>query len=54
MKSYNTLYYLLTVLLIMGAFASMAQNSYGMQIISVVCIAFGLTIFNPVYPSIKQ
>ena len=42
MKSYNTLYYLLTVLLIMGAFASMAQNSYGMQIISVVCIAFGL------------
>jgi hypothetical protein len=42
MKSYNTLYYLLTVLLIMGAFASMAQNSYGMQIISVVSMAFGL------------
>ena len=42
MKSYNTLYYLLTVLLIMGAFASMAQNSYGILIISVVCIAFGL------------
>ena len=42
MKSYNTLYYLLTVLLIMGAFASMAQNSYGMQIISMVSIAFGL------------
>jgi hypothetical protein len=42
MKSYNTLYYLLTVLLIMGAFASMAQNSYGMQIISMVTIAFGL------------
>jgi hypothetical protein len=42
MKSYNTLYYLLTVLLIMGAFASMAQNSYGMQIISAVSMAFGL------------
>jgi hypothetical protein len=42
MKSYNTLYYLLTVLLIMGAFASMAQNSYGMQIISMVSMIFGL------------
>jgi hypothetical protein len=42
MKSYNTVYYLLTVLLIMGAFASMAQNSYGMTIISGVCICFGL------------
>jgi len=42
MKSYNTFYYLLTVLLIMGAFASMAQNSYGIQILSGVCIAFGL------------
>lgn len=42
MKSYNTVYYLLTVLLIMGAFASMAQNSYGMAIISGVCICFGL------------
>jgi ABC-type multidrug transport system fused ATPase/permease subunit len=42
MKSYNTVYYLLIVLLIMGAFASMAQNSYGMAIISGVCICFGL------------
>jgi hypothetical protein len=42
MKSYNTFYYLLTVLLIMGAFASMAQNSYGIQILSGVCTAFGL------------
>jgi hypothetical protein len=43
MKSYNTLYYLLVVLLIMGAFASMAQNRYGLQILSVVSIAFALT-----------
>ena len=42
MRSYNTLYYLLTVLLITGAFASMAQNSYGMLIISGVTIAFAL------------
>ena len=45
MKSYNTVYYLLTVLLIMGGFASMAQNSYGMPIISAVCMAFGLIFF---------
>jgi len=42
MKSYNTVYYLLTVLLIMGGFASMAQNNYGIPIISVVCMAFGV------------
>jgi hypothetical protein len=45
MKSYNTVYYLLTVLLIMGGFASMAQNSYGIPIISGVCMAFGLIFF---------
>src|SRR5271170_4444005 len=42
MKSYNTLYYLLSVLLITGAFASMAQNSYGLTILGGVSIAFGL------------
>jgi hypothetical protein len=42
MKSYNTLYYLLFVLLIMGAFASMAQNSYGLRILGGVAIVFGL------------
>jgi hypothetical protein len=42
MKSYNTAYYLLTVLLITGAFASMAQNEYGMTILSGVSIAFAL------------
>ena len=45
MKSYNTVYYLLTVLLIMGGFASMAQNSYGIPIISGVCMVFGLMFF---------
>jgi hypothetical protein len=42
MKSYNTIYYLLTVMLILGGFASMAQNDYGMLILSGVSIAFGL------------
>jgi hypothetical protein len=42
MKGYNTLYYLLFVLLIMGAFASMAQNSYGLKILGGVAIAFAV------------
>jgi hypothetical protein len=45
MKSFNTIYYLLFVLLIMGAFASMAQNSYGLVILGSVAIAFGLLFF---------
>ena len=42
MKNYNTFYYLLFVLLIMGAFASMAQNSYGLTILGTTAIVFGL------------
>jgi hypothetical protein len=42
MKSYNTIYYLLFVLLIMGAFASMAQNSYGLTLLGAVALSFGL------------
>lgn len=42
MKNYNPLYYLLFVLLIMGAFASMAQNDYGQKILGVVAIAFSV------------
>ena len=42
MKKYNSIYYLLFILLIMGAFASMAQNSYGIKIMGGVAFAFGL------------
>ncbi|HLY68772.1 MAG TPA: hypothetical protein VKR53_03515 [Puia sp.] len=42
MKGYNTLYYLLFVMLIMGAFASMAQNTYGLKILGGVAIAFAV------------
>lgn len=42
MKKYNSLFYLLFILLIMGSFASMAQNSYGMMIIGGVAFAFSL------------
>lgn len=42
MKKYNTYYYLLFVLLVMGGFASMAQNSYGFKIMGLVAFIFGL------------
>lgn len=42
MKKYNALYYLLFILLVMGAFASMAQNNYGIKIMGAVAFLFGL------------
>jgi putative exporter of polyketide antibiotics len=42
MSRYNPYYYLLFVLLIFGAFASMAQNDYGIQILGFVALAFGV------------
>ncbi len=42
MKNYNAIYYLLIVLLIMGGFASMAQNDYGIKILGLVAAAFSL------------
>lgn len=42
MKKYNPIYYLLFILLVMGAFASMAQNSYGLRIMGGVSFVFGL------------
>jgi hypothetical protein len=42
MSRYNPYYYLLFVLLIFGAFASMAQNDYGIKILGAVALAFGL------------
>lgn len=42
MKKFNPLYYFLFILLIMGAFAAMAQNSYGLKIMGGVAFAFGL------------
>ena len=42
MKKYNPIYFLFFILLVMGAFASMAQNSYGLKIVGAVAFAFGL------------
>ena len=42
MKKYNAIFYLLFILLVMGAFASMAQNSYGLKIMIGVAFAFAV------------
>jgi len=42
MKRYNTLYYLLFVLIVMGAFASMAQNDYGTTILGLAAASFSV------------
>ena len=42
MKKYNTLYYLLFVLIVMGAFASMAQNDYGISILGLAAASFSI------------
>jgi len=42
MRRFSTLYYLLFMLLILGAFASMAQNNYGVKLLGVVATAFAV------------
>lgn len=42
MRRFNPIYYLLFILLVMGAFASMAQNSYGLRIMGTVAFSFAL------------
>ena len=42
MKKYIPIYYLLFILLVMGTFASMAQNSYGLKIVGGVAFVFAL------------
>lgn len=40
MKKNNPIYFLLFILLVMGAFASMAQNSYGLKLMGGVALVF--------------
>ena len=42
MKKLNAIYFFLFILLVMGAFAAMAQNSYGLKIMGGVAFVFGL------------
>lgn len=53
MKS-NLLYYLLFVLLIMGGFASMAQNGYGVTILGIVAVLFSITFLTRLSVALKQ
>lgn len=54
MNKYATYYYLLFVLLIMGAFSSMAQNDYGVKILGMVAIAFSFLFLIQVISSINK
>ncbi len=49
MKKFNTIYYLLFILLVMGAFAAMAQNNYGLNIMGGVAFVFGLLFLIQLY-----
>lgn len=42
MKKFNAIYFFLFILLVMGAFAAMAQNSYGLKILGGVAFTFSL------------
>lgn len=54
MSRYNPYYYLLFVLLIFGAFASMAQNDYGIKILGGVAFVFGLLFLMQIVGEIKS
>jgi hypothetical protein len=45
MKKLNVIFLFLFILLVMGAFASMAQNSYGLKILGGVAFIFGILFF---------
>jgi len=46
MKRYNPFYYFLFMGVIMGAFASMAQNSYGMTLMGIACLGFSFSFLH--------
>jgi hypothetical protein len=54
MRNYNALYYLLFILLITGAFASMAQNSYGLKIMGGVAFAFSVVFASELIGYIRK
>jgi hypothetical protein len=54
MKRYNPYYYLLFVLLVFGAFASMAQNGYGIRILGGVALAFSVIFLIQLIDAIRK
>lgn len=49
MQKYNTIYYLLFVLLVTGSFASMAQNEYGIFLMGFVAAGFSLLFLSHLF-----
>jgi hypothetical protein len=54
MRKYNSTYYLLFILLIMGTFASMAQNGYGLKIIGAVAFTFSVLFLIQLLDLVKK
>ena len=54
MKKFNPVFYLLFILLIMGAFASMAQNSYGLKIMGGVAFLFGFVFLVEFFTAVSK
>ena len=54
MRKYIAYYYLLFVLLIFGAFASMAQNDYGLKILGGVSFIFGVLFLIQLLSSVTR
>jgi hypothetical protein len=54
MRNFTTIYYLLFVIIIMGAFASMAQNNYGIRLLAVVAGLFAVLFFYQAYSQVKK
>lgn len=54
MKKLNAIYFFLFILLVMGAFASMAQNSYGLKIMGGVAFTFGLLFIVEFFIAIRR
>ncbi len=53
MKQRIVFHYLLFLLIIFGAFASMAQNNYGLNIISVACFLFAISLLLELFQKLK-
>lgn len=54
MKKFNSIFFLLFILLVMGAFASMAQNSYGLKIMGGVAFIFGFIFLVELITSLRK
>ncbi len=54
MKRYNLIYYFLLLAIVMGTFASMAQNSYGMNLMGLACFGFFLVFGHELFFRVRR